>query len=89
MLRFPARLAFTVALLALLTGCNVIALKQAGIERSMRDAGMTPADARLGTDTIHYWSGGAGPTVVLIHGFGASAMWLWTRRWSTSRAIIA
>jgi pimeloyl-ACP methyl ester carboxylesterase len=65
------------ALLAFLAGCNVIALKQAGIERTLRDAGMTPADVRLGADTVHYWAGGRGPTVVLIHGFGASAPWLW------------
>ncbi len=65
------------ALLAVLTGCNVIALKQAGIERTLRDAGMAPADVRLGADTVHYWSGGHGPTVLLVHGFGASASWLW------------
>ncbi len=43
----------------------------------MRDAGMTAASERLGADTVHYWAGGHGPTVLLIHGFGASATWLW------------
>lgn len=71
------RLALLAALLAVLTGCNVIALKQAGIERTMRDAGMTSADVRIGTDTVRYWEGGHGPTVLLVHGFGASATWLW------------
>jgi pimeloyl-ACP methyl ester carboxylesterase len=65
------------ALAAVLAGCNVIALKQASIERAMRNAGMTSADVRLGKDSIRYWSGGQGPTVVLVHGFGASGMWLW------------
>jgi pimeloyl-ACP methyl ester carboxylesterase len=69
--------AFLGALLAFLTGCNVIALKQAGIERTMRDAGMAPADVKIGADTVHYWAGGHGPTVLLVHGFGASATWLW------------
>jgi pimeloyl-ACP methyl ester carboxylesterase len=70
-------LALLGALLAVLCGCNVIAMKQASIERSMRDAGMAPADVRLGRDKVRYWSGGHGPTVLLVHGFGASAMWLW------------
>lgn len=70
-------LAFLAALLGVLGGCNVIALKQAGIERTLRDAGMAPADVKIGADTVRYWSGGRGPTVLLVHGFGASASWLW------------
>jgi pimeloyl-ACP methyl ester carboxylesterase len=65
------------ALLAVLTGCNVVAWQQARIEGKLRDAGMASADVRLGADTVHYWSGGHGPTVLLVHGFGASATWLW------------
>ncbi len=65
------------AILACLTGCNVVAMKQAGIERGLRDAGMAAADVRIGPDTLHYWAGGRGPTVVLVHGFGGSATWLW------------
>jgi pimeloyl-ACP methyl ester carboxylesterase len=65
------------ALTVVLAGCNVIALKQASIEHTMRDHGMASADVKLGSDTIHYWVGGNGPTVVLVHGFGASGMWLW------------
>lgn len=37
-------LAALIALAGFLAGCNVIAMKQAGIERSLRDAGMTTAD---------------------------------------------
>jgi hypothetical protein len=62
---------FLVALLACLAGCNVVAMKQAGIERTMRDAGLVPASERIGADTLHYWSGGSGPTVVLVHGQAA------------------
>ncbi len=67
-----------VVLLAVLAGCNVIAMKQAGLERTMRGAGMVAADVHLGADTVHYWVGGHGPTVLLVHGFGASGMWLWS-----------
>jgi len=59
-LRRHLLLAFLAALLSLATGCNVVAMKQAGIERTLRDAGMAPADVHLGPDTIHYWSGGRG-----------------------------
>lgn len=63
--------------LASLTGCNVVAMQQGRIERTMRAAGLQSAKAKLGKDTVHYWSGGKGPAVVLVHGFGGSAMWLW------------
>jgi pimeloyl-ACP methyl ester carboxylesterase len=77
MVRKLAFCLFLAALLASLTGCNVIALQQAGMERSLRSAGLAPADVRLGADTVHYWAGGHGPTVLLLHGFGGSATWLW------------
>jgi pimeloyl-ACP methyl ester carboxylesterase len=63
--------------LACLTGCNVVAWQQGKIETGMRAAGLEPATVRLGADTVHYWAGGHGPTVVLVHGFGGSAEWLW------------
>jgi pimeloyl-ACP methyl ester carboxylesterase len=69
--------AFVLAILAALTGCNVVAMQQARIEHAMRDAGLEAKDERLGADTVHYWAGGHGPTVLLLHGFGGSAMWLW------------
>ena len=68
---------FVAALLAVACGCNVVALQQARIEHTMRAAGLEPKDQRLGADTVRYWSGGRGPTVVLVHGFGGSGMWLW------------
>jgi pimeloyl-ACP methyl ester carboxylesterase len=61
----------------LLAGCNVVAWKQASIEQRMRAAGLEAATMRVGADTIHYWAGGRGPTVVLVHGFGGSGVWLW------------
>jgi pimeloyl-ACP methyl ester carboxylesterase len=65
------------SLLACLTGCNVVAWQQARIEGGMRGAGLEAQTVRLGADTVHYWAGGHGPTVVLVHGFGGSAEWLW------------
>lgn len=70
-------LCIVAAILSLLTGCNVVAMQQARIESSMRAAGLDATDVTLGADRVHYWSGGRGPTVLLVHGFGASAEWLW------------
>src|SRR5262245_66284881 len=77
LLRRSLLLCLVVTLLACLTGCNVVAMKQAGIERTLRAAGLEAREERLGGDTVHYWSGGHGPAVVLVHGFGGSATWLW------------
>jgi pimeloyl-ACP methyl ester carboxylesterase len=68
---------FVAELIAGLAGRNVVGVQQAGIERTMRDAGLLPGEVRIGADTLHYWSGGHGPPVVLVHGFGGSATWLW------------
>jgi pimeloyl-ACP methyl ester carboxylesterase len=76
-MRALARVLFLAVILLALAGCNVVAMKQAGIERGLRDAGLRPATVQLGPDTIHYWDGGSGPPLLLLHGFGGTAIWLW------------
>lgn len=66
-----------ILVLLFVAGCNVVAMKQAGIERGLRDAGLRPATVKIGPDTLHYWAGGSGPPVLLVHGFGGSGIWLW------------
>lgn len=40
--------------------------------------GVTSQRAKLGPDRIRYWEGGAdGKPIVLLHGFGADALWQW------------
>ncbi len=69
-----AALAATVLALA---ACNVVAWQRGGYEKAMRRAGLAPADLRLGDARVHLWHGGAGHPTVLVHGFGADAIWQW------------
>ncbi|MFO0755778.1 MAG: alpha/beta hydrolase [Byssovorax sp.] len=76
-LSFAVRLLVALLGLLSLTGCNVVALRQASLERTFREAGLQPGERRFGPDTISYWAGGKGTPIVLLHGFGASAIWQW------------
>lgn len=61
------------ALLAL-CACNVVQLRQAAIESGLRDDGLAPGRTQLSDAVMSHWSGGDGSPIVLVHGFGASAM---------------
>ena len=72
------RLVVVTLALGLAGGCNAIAWKRGQHETTFRRAGMVQHTARLGDARVRYWVGGAdGPPVLLIHGFGASAIWQW------------
>lgn len=45
--------------------------------RKLERKGIRSETAMLGDARVHYWEGGEGPPVVLLHGFGASAVWQW------------
>jgi pimeloyl-ACP methyl ester carboxylesterase len=71
----------TVLVAALLggEGCDVVAWKRDGLARQLEGAGLTPRVLHRGEDQVLTWAGGGpGRPVVLIHGFGASALWQWT-----------
>ena len=40
-------------------------------------AGLKPRLVSLTNGDVHCWRGGAGPPLLLLHGFGASALWQW------------
>jgi len=70
--------AVLLALCVLLPSCNFIILEQERLERKFRSLGLTDETMTLEDGAeIQYWAGGEGPTVLLLHGFGAEAIWQW------------
>jgi pimeloyl-ACP methyl ester carboxylesterase len=52
-------------------------LRRAGLEERT----ITAEDG----STVHYWTGGDGPPLVLVHGFGGSAVFTWTKQRSLAK----
>jgi pimeloyl-ACP methyl ester carboxylesterase len=61
-------------------GCNVVQLKKRSIERGLEKAGLTMHREPIGDAMVEYWEGGKGTAVVLLHGFGAEAIWQWDKQ---------
>ena len=59
------------------TMLNFIRIREAMLEANLRSSGLEERCATFGRDRVQYWVGGQGPTVVLLHGFGAHAVWQW------------
>jgi len=59
--------------------CNVVVSQRRGIENDLQEAGLQAADVSLDGAQVRYWDSGQRDrqTVLLIHGFGASAIWQW------------
>jgi pimeloyl-ACP methyl ester carboxylesterase len=66
-----------VAMLELVSACNVVRIGEWQLTRKLERRGLRSETALLGDANVHYWEGGEGPPVVLLHGFGASAIWQW------------
>jgi pimeloyl-ACP methyl ester carboxylesterase len=74
------------AMLELMSACNVVRLGERQLNRKLERRGFTIDSVRLGDAHVRYYEGGPGPSapagpnsppVVLLHGFGASAVWQW------------
>ena len=60
-----------------LVGGSAVQLGRSLRERWARWSGFTSEVIRVGHHHIHHWHGGDGPTVLLIHGFGAGGLPTW------------
>ncbi len=66
----------------LCAGCDVVHREREKLSGRMARAGLTQQVKTLGLDTVRFWAGGQAsptqPTLVLVQGFGADALWQWT-----------
>ncbi len=61
-------------------GCNAIKLHGQNLERGFARQGLQRRVEPIGDATVHYYDGGPKQpigTVLLVHGFGAEAVWQW------------
>ncbi|MCR9159975.1 MAG: alpha/beta fold hydrolase [Nannocystaceae bacterium] len=65
--------------LTMTLGCSFVDQAARAKSRKFERVGVTSHVANLGPDQIRYWEGGRpdGETVLLLHGFGADALWQW------------
>lgn len=70
-------------MLELMAACNVVRIAERQLGRKLERRGLASTTVRLGDANVHYYEGGTSaghpdsPPVVLLHGFGASAVWQW------------
>ena len=70
-----------IALLSLLatwlSACSLIDMQRGFVVRRLLRQGFSEEQIRLGEASVHYWRGGHGPVILLLHGFGGDGLWAW------------
>ena len=61
----------------LLSSCSFTDMATRHVGRQATRVGLTEHTVTLGAHTIHYWEGGEGPPLMLLHGFGGDALFNW------------
>jgi len=64
-------------LLAWQLSCSPVSFQQGRIENRFQRHGLSEHVLETETAVIHYWKGGKGSPVLLLHGFGADGLWTW------------
>lgn len=62
-----------------LTACNPVAWNAKRTQRKLENRNIESRYLKTDSLTIHYWMGGEGPVIVLIHGFGGDASVTWKK----------
>ncbi len=65
------------ALVLVLTSCNVVRMQRNRLTTDFDQWGLYERVVELGDDTVRFYAGGRGRQLLLLHGFGASAIWQW------------
>lgn len=69
-----------IVVLQLVCACNIVHMQERLLKRSIRQNGLVQKRIDIGNNRIAYWEGGQGPTLVLLHGFGADGTWGWSEQ---------
>jgi pimeloyl-ACP methyl ester carboxylesterase len=70
------RIAFSLVLVLTCT-CNVVHMQRNRLLKDFDQWGLFERNVELGDDTVRFYAGGRGRELLLLHGFGASAIWQW------------
>lgn len=64
-------------LLVLPLGCSLAGTGEQLLAARLRSGGFAPVDMQKGDISLHYWRGGNGAPLVLLHGFGGDGVGSW------------
>lgn len=76
-MNFRTYLIFSISCLMTLASCNLVQWNQKRINKKLSRNEITESTFTSSQNTIHYYKGGTGPTLLLIHGFGGDAQITW------------
>ena len=63
-----------------MVGCSVSKMYQDALETKARTHGLEEHWFEIGDTRIHYWKGGEGPPLLILHGFGGNGLRTWARQ---------
>jgi len=61
----------------LLSACNFAGVGMDAIQRQMAREGFVSQTVAMDGSTLHYWVGGEGPPLLMLHGFGGDGLSTW------------
>ena len=73
-------LALLAALLAAGPGCSLTRTGQRFMAGEVKRRGFVEGTVQTDDATVHYWDGGEGPAVLLLHGFGGDGLSTWRKQ---------
>jgi pimeloyl-ACP methyl ester carboxylesterase len=65
------------SLILFLMGCSVSRIYTSSLESKAKRIGLTEHQVQLGAANVHYWIGGKGPPLLVLHGFGGDSLRTW------------